>query len=231
MNRGLCTLLIVLSACGGSGTAHVVLGARAGTAGSTAATAPSQRAQPLDLKNGIIVTRLRIVLSEVKLETASGSGEVELKTAPLLIDLLQPDLEGGAPREVNLADVQGATYRELKFKIHEPSLSDRGVSLDNGLFWMASENASVIVDGTVDARPFTFKSAVDAQEELEGNFALGDGDHYVTLNVDPSGWFGGSGAARLDPTVESNRSQIENLVQHSFQAFQDDDHDGHRDHD
>ena len=91
MNRGFLALVLGLAACGGSGTAHVVLGARAGTAASTAATAPDQRAQPLDLKNGIIVTRLRIVLSEVKLETGPGSGEVEMKAAPLLIDLLQRD--------------------------------------------------------------------------------------------------------------------------------------------
>jgi len=229
-NRGLLAfgVGIGLAACGGSGTAHVALGARAGTAASTAG-AQGQQVQPLDLKNGIIVTRLRIALSEVKLE--AGSGEAELKTAPLLVDLLQPDLESGTPHEVNLADVQAATYRELKFKIHKPSLSDRGVAVDNGLFWMASENASIIVDGTVDARPFTFKSAVDAQEELPGSFAFGDGNHYVTLNLDPSGWFGGAGTARLDPTVDSNRAQIENLVQHSFLVFQDDDHDGHRDRD
>jgi hypothetical protein len=34
--------------------------------------------------------------------------------------------------------------------------------------------------------------------------------------------------ARLDP-VEANREQIEQNIRGSFQAFQDDDHDGHRD--
>jgi hypothetical protein len=231
MDRSFLALVLGLAACGGTGTAQVGLGARAGSAASTAASAPNQQAQPLDLKNGIIVTRVRIVLSEVKLETGPGTGEVEMKTDPLLVDLLQPDLESGTPREVDLANLHAGTYRELKFKIHKPSLSDRGVSLDNGLFWMASENASVIVDGTIDARPFTFKSAVDAQQELEGSFTLGDGSHYVTLNLDPSAWFGAPGAARLDPTVEANRSQIENQVQRSFQVFQDDNHDGRRDHD
>ena len=229
MKRVMFAFVLGLAACGGSGTAHVGLGARAGTTASTAAAASTQQAQPLDLKNGIVVTRLRVVLSEVKLETDAASGEVEMKTAPLLIDLLEPDLESGTPREVNLAEVHAATYRELKFKIHKPSLGDSGVALDNGLFWMASENASVIVDGTVDGKPFTFKSGVDAQQSLEGTFTFGDGNHYVTLNLDPSAWFGGPGTARLDP-VESNRSRIENNVQQSFKAFQDDDHDGHRDH-
>ena len=229
MNRGFCVLVGGLAACGGAGTAHVGLGARAGTAASTAATAANQETQPLDLKNGIIVTRLRVVLSEVKLET--GSEESQLKTAPLLVDLLQPDLESGTPREVDLADVHAGTYRELTFKIHKPAFSDSGVSLDNGLFWMASDNASVIVDGSVDARPFTFKSGVDAQQKLEGNFQFGDGNHYVTLNLDPTGWFGGSGPARLDPSVEGNRARIENNIQGSFNAFQDDNHDGREDRD
>ena len=74
MNRVSSALVLGLAACGGSGSAHVALGARAGTPASTVG-ARGQEAQPLDLKNGIVVTRLRVVLSEVKLET--GSAEVE----------------------------------------------------------------------------------------------------------------------------------------------------------
>jgi len=226
MNRSVSALVLGIAACGGSGTAHLGLGARAGTSTSTAASFGEQ-AQPLDLKNGIVVTRLRVVVSEVKLATSSG--ESELKSAPLLIDLLQPDLETGKPHEVALADVDAGSYRELKFKIHKPALTDEGVSVDNGLFWMASDHASVIVDGTVDGRPFIYKSGVDAQEDVRGTFQIGDGDHYVTLNLDPSAWFGGTGAARLDPTDGSNHSGIENNIETSFHAFQDDDHDGHED--
>jgi hypothetical protein len=230
MNRGLWALLICLSACGGSGTAHVGLGARAGTAASTAA-ALNQEVQQLDLQNGIVVTRLRVALSEVKLESGSSGSEGELKTAPLLIDLLQPDLERGTSREVELADIPAGTYRELAFRIHEPKLAEPGVSLDNGLFWMASDGASVIVDGTIDGKPFTFKSAIEADETVEGTFDLGAGNHYVTLNVDPTGWFGGANASRLDPTNDANRPRIEDNIRKSFQAFKDDDHDGREDRD
>lgn len=229
MDRGLCVLVIVLAACGGSGTAHVGLGARAGTAASTAPGSPSQLPQPLDLNNGIVVSRLRAALSEVKLTTGASGSEGELKTAPLLIDLLQPDLENGRSREVALADMPAGTYRELKFKIHKPALSDPGVSVDNGLIWMAADAASVIVDGMVDGRPFTFTSGVDAEETLEGSFDLGDGDHYVTLNLDPTGWFGGANESRLDPTIDANRPQIEDNIRGSFKAFKDDDHNGRED--
>jgi hypothetical protein len=230
MNRGLCVLVVMLAACGGSGTARVGLGARAGTAASTA-PATLAAAQPLDLDNGIVITRLRVVLSEVRLVTGNGGPERELKAAPLLIDLLQPDFENGTSREVDLADVPAGTYRELRFKIHKPALTDPGASVDNGLFWMASDAASVIVDGTIDGKPFTFKSGVDADETMEGTFDLGDGDHHVTLNLDPTVWFGGSDASRLDPTIDANRPAIEGNIRGSFKAFKDDDHDGREDRD
>jgi hypothetical protein len=172
---------------------------------------------------------LRVALSEVKL--TRGGDESELKTAPVLVDLLQPELESGTAREVELADVPAGTYRELTFRVHEPALTDPGVSLDNGLFWMASDGASVIVDGTIDGKPFTFKSAVDAAETLEGTFDLGAGNHHLMLNLDPTGWFGGANASRLDPTIDANRPRIEDNIRGSFQAFKDDDHDGHEDRD
>jgi hypothetical protein len=172
-----------------------------------------------------------VVLSEVRLAAGDGGPEREMKAAPLLIDLLQPDFESGASREVDLADLPAGTYRELKFKIHKPALTDPGVSLDNGLFWMASDAASVIVDGTIDGKPFTFKSSVDADETMEGTFDLGDGDHSVTLNLDPTVWFAGSNASRLDPTIDANRPQIEGNIRGSFKAFRDDNHDGREDRD
>jgi hypothetical protein len=55
---------------------------------------------------------------------------------------------------------------------------------------------------------------------------IGDASN-LTLNVDAASWFTANGS-RLDPRSESNRSRIEN-IQKSFQAFEDDDHDGRED--
>ena len=52
------------------------------------------------------------------------------------------------------------------------------------------------------------------------------GQQNVTLNVDPSTWFGGSGTARLDPSVAGNKSAIENNIQSSMKLFEDNDHNG-----
>jgi hypothetical protein len=234
MKRITCLLVLILTACGGSGTSQVALSARAGTAASTAATAAGQQAQPLDLGNGIILTHLRVVLSEVKLEgtastDAGTADEVEFKTAPMLLELTGASLDNGTTQQITISDVKAGTYREIKFKIHKPSSSEPGVSSDAGLTEMASKNASIIVDGTIDGTTFTFTSAVDAQHQAEGTFNFGDGSHAMTLNLDASTWFGGTGASRLDPRVAGKRSAIENNIQNSFKAFQDDNHDGHED--
>jgi len=84
------------------------------------------------------------------------------------------------------------------------------------------------VNGTIDGADFQFVTAVNQDQKTEGNIVLADGSN-LTLAVDPSTWFT-SGGARLDPTNEQNRSQIENNIQASLKAFQDDDHDGHDDH-
>jgi hypothetical protein len=238
MNRISCVLVLTLAAaCGGSGSSQVALSARAGTAASTAATATGQQAQPLDLGNGIILTRVRVVLSEVKLEgtasTDAGTGdEVEFKSAPVLLDLSGPSLDNGTTQQITLSNVKPGTYREIKFKIHKPSVSDTGVSADAGLAAMANQGFSIIVDGTIDGAQFTFNSAVDAQQQAEGTFNFSDGNHALTLNLDATTWFGGTGTSRLDPRSPSGtvRSRIENNIQTSFKAFQDDDHNGREDH-
>jgi hypothetical protein len=241
MNRISCVLVLTLAAaCGGSGSSQVALSARAGTAASTAATATGQQAQPLTLVNGIVITRLRVVLNEVKLEgtasTDAGTGEeVEFKTAPTLLDLSGSTLDNGTTQQVTLSNVKPGTYREIKFKIHKPSQSDAGVAADAGLAAMANQGFSMIVDGTIDAgtsnaKTFAFSSALEAQQQVEGTFNFTDGSHGLTLNLDATTWFGGTGSSRLDPTVAANKSQIENNIKASFKAFQDDDHDGHEDH-
>ncbi len=91
-------------------------------------------------------------------------------------------------------------------------------------------SASVVVEGQIDGQPYTFISGVDADERFAGTYNMTSGDNSVTLNLDPSTWFGGSGAARLDPRVAGNQSAIENNIQASMKVFDDDNHDGQPDH-
>jgi len=231
MNRISCVLVLLLAACSGSNNANVALGARAGATESTAASATNQQAQPLQACDGIVMSRVRMVLSEVKLEGPSSSDagtgdEVEFKSAPMLLDLSGTTLDSGTTQQVTVANVPAGTYREIRFKIHKLSQGEAGS--DAGLQAMGAN--SVVVDYTRNGGPqLTFVSQVDAQQKLEGTFDLTEGSHTLTLNVDASTWFT-KGATCLDPASAGNLSDINNNIQNSLKAFRDDDRDGHDDH-
>lgn len=227
-----------LFACGGS-TLSLSYHAGAPTP-ATAFAVPSSGSKALTLSNGIVLSRVRIVISEVTLEpldttatVASTStstevdGEDEVEAGPILLDLSGAALDGGVVQKVTDASFKAGTYHEIKFKIHKPEGSENGVAGNAAVKEMADRNASVIVDGTIDGVAFTFVSALEAQQRSEGTFVLKAGSN-VTLNLDETTWFG-SATARLDPRVEANRSQIESNIRASFRAFKDDSRSGHSD--
>jgi hypothetical protein len=214
-------LAVVFSAfIAGCGGPNLSLSVRAG---SPAATASARAA--LVAGNGIVLTRVRVVIGTVELEKAGTAEMDEVASGPYLLDLQGASLDGGTVNKVLEASVAPGTYSEIKFQVHKPEDGERGANAD--LQEMIAAKASIIADGTIDGAPFTFTSAVTAEQKFEGGLVLGDASN-LTLNVDAASWFTSAGS-RLDPRNESNRSQIENNIQSSFKAFSDDDHDGHED--
>jgi hypothetical protein len=142
-------------------------------------------------------------------------GEVEISQGPFLVDLDAAALSAGAVTKVFDAQVPAGTYQELKLEIF-PSA--------------ALQNASLIVDGTVAGKAFSFTSALLAKQKKEGSFVVGGTTANITLLIDPQQWFG-TAAAPLDPTLETNRAAIEANIRRSIDVFQDDDHSGHENHD
>jgi hypothetical protein len=226
MNRALPLIAILATAACGSGGARLALSGRAGSATAAAALSPTA----LTLSNGITIDRVRVALREVELERADATPNdvmdlQEFETGPLVLDLSGTALNGTV-QQVTVQDVPAGAYREIKFKVHPPSMSD---STDQAVMAMATAQpggASIIIEGQIDGQPYTFLSALDAEEKFEGTFNFTSGPQNVTLNVDPSSWFGGTGAARLDPRVAGNKSAIENNIQASMKLFEDNDHNG-----
>jgi Domain of unknown function (DUF4382) len=223
MKRALSLIAILaLAACSGGG-AQLSL---SGRAGSTAAVAPAA----LTLSNGITIDHVRIALRAVELERASATPNdvadlQEYETGPLVVDLYGAAMNGTV-QQVTVQDVPAGAYREIKFKVHPPAMSD---STDPAVVAMATAQAggaSIIVEGQIDQQPYTFLSALDAEQKFEGSFNFRSGPQNLTLNVDPSTWFGGTGTARLDPRDPANKSAIENNIQGSMKVFEDNDHNG-----
>lgn len=217
-------LAALLAGCGGS---NLSFSAKAGS--STTATANA-----LTVSNGAVVSRIRVVIRDLKLEKADGNSsddndDDEIKAGPFLLDLQGTTLENGAVQKVVDAPFTPGQYKEIKLKVHKPSSSQDGstVSSDPAIAEMASKNASIIVDGTFNGAPFSYVTDIEAQQKFEGNITLDAGSN-ITLNVDPTNWFG-TATAPLDPTVAANKSAIDNNIRSSFRAFHDDNHDGHDD--
>ena len=223
------TALLVL-ACARSNTAPVSF--------SVAATKTATASSALVVAGTINVQHVRLNVGRLKLEgQGSGTGsdgehdddqdggmadggaghvdEVEIRQGPFLVDVDAAALNAGAVTKVFDAQVPAGTYQELKLEIF-PSA--------------ALQNASVIVDGTVAGKAFSFTSALVAKQKKEGSFVVGGSTANITLLIDPQQWFG-TAAAPLDPTVSSNQAAIEANIRRSIDVFQDDDRSGHENHD
>lgn len=207
-----------LAACGGNTTFSAHLGAP--TASLRAEGAPGA----LTLSNGIVLSRVRVVLQRIQLkldETADNGKDGELKVGPFLTDFSGASLDGGAPSRLFDADVPKGTYKRIKFKVHKVEDAD---ATTPGLTEMKAK--SVVIDGTVDGVAFSWVSALDEEQERKGTFVIGGSDN-LTFNFNPAGWFTKAGA-RLDPRDTKNQSDIEKNIKDSLDCYDDDDGDGKR---
>ncbi|RKH14545.1 DUF4382 domain-containing protein [Corallococcus sp. CA053C] len=241
---GLFASIMLLSACG-NGTTSVGLSTRLGSAVSGAGLT-RQAEQRLTVSNGITVERVRLSVRELELKreghhdddatnddagtsTDDDNGEFKQRTGAFLIDLTGTALEGQVVRLRDVS-VEAGTYDEIEFDIGKVSVTEAG---DNAaLKELAEKEASIIVDGHIDGTAFQFVSSVRVEQEREASFTVTDGDDQnVTINIDPSSWFTGEGGKRLDPRESSARSEIENNLHRSIDAFDDDDKNGGEDSD
>jgi hypothetical protein len=244
--------IFLLAACADSTTAAGRPAAMTLSVTSRSAAAPSSAlaaAAPITVAGGgntLVINQVRVVLGEIELKQAgadcsgsrseaSGSGKsgrendcTEVELDPMLVDV---PLNGTATLDLG-ALVPAGTYRELEFKI-ENADDDSGPEAAFLRAHPEFRGVSVRVDGTFNGQPFTFKSAVEAQIEMELNAPLVVGAANplnLTISIDVASWFKGAGGAVLDPSGVGNAIQIAQNIRASFAAFEDDDRDGVEDH-
>jgi hypothetical protein len=150
----------------------------------------------------------------------------EVKVGPFLVDLAGGALSGGITQVFD-GDVPAGTYRELRVVVDVVQAALAGSNA--ALVDMGSR--SVIIDGTVDGTAFSFESSLRAEQKRESTLTVDSSatTANLTLSIDPSGWFKAADGTRLDPTAAASKSQIENNIKASVDAFCDHDRDGHDD--
>jgi hypothetical protein len=217
VRSGLAVAVLSVAACSSGG--NVTFSARGG------GSSPPATALVVGGAGGVTIDEVQLVVRRVRLERTASDGsshEEELSVGPFVIDLKGSQLDAGALAQVFDADVPPGTYGQVKFEVHR--VEDADVAARPALAPLAGK--SFVVTGSYQGAPFTFSSSLDEEQEREGLFQVGTGTHNITLNLDVTRWFTGPGGTVLDPTLATNRSQIESNVKASIDAYEDDDRNG-----
>jgi len=192
----------------------------------------------------VIVRSVQLVLRAIELkrvETVAcdavvGNGDCEeFETGPNLVTL---PLGATATETMISVDAPAGMYDELEFELHKVEApEDAAFIAANPLF----DGVSIRVTGTFSQAgtrsDFTFTSDLNAKQEIAFATPLtvsDGGQTNVTLRVDIGNWFlNAAGTALVNPASankgQPNENAVRDRIQVSFDAFRDDNHDGHDD--
>jgi hypothetical protein len=167
-------------------------------------------------------------------DSSSADDCEELEFGPVLLDL---PLGGGAAQAFTV-EVAAGTYDELEFEIHKPE--DDGDANDAAFLAAHPDfrRISIRVTGTYNGMPFTYTTDLGEEQERAlvppltlATSAVTD----LTLFVDIDEWFRTGAGTLVNPASANedgpNESLVENNIENSIDAFEDDDRDGDDDDD
>lgn len=193
------------------------------------------------------VQRIQVVMEELELKRALQDQCIDdddaceyFETGPVLIEL---PVAGGVITPFDVA-IPADTYVELELEIDDAD--DDSTSADffaEHPSW--PREASIRVVGTYDANdgagPQAFDVFLEVSAEIERELVPplvvteSTQDVNVTVQVDVAAWFRTVGGDLIDPRAltasDDLLSQVEDNIEGSFEAFEDDDRDGDSDDD
>jgi len=236
--------MFVLAACSDStsiGAARLTLTVTNRASAASAALTPLADVTVTGGGNTLVINKVQLVLGEIELQQASaecsgshsgpgGGGDCpEIELDPVLVDVPL----NNATTTLDLgALIPAGTYSELELEI-EGADDDSGPEAAFVAAHPELRGVSVVVEGTYNGRPFTFRSSLEAELELKFSTPLAVSAAEpltLTVSVDVGSWFRGAGGTVLDPSNAANALAIATNVRSSFAAFEDDDRNGVEDH-
>lgn len=225
MNRTLLfSLLLLGSACG-------LVDANQSGKGSTVSvvmTGASRSMAKTFISNGdtLVISEVKLHIDELELESDNEDSldfELENTLISLPVD--------GTPYQLTDRTVPSGIYKEFELKVERPDDSQSRPSDTD--FWDETGRYSVVVKGTWNGLPFTYRSSQDLEIEIEfePELIVDENNGYtIELNVDYGSWFTANGIA-VNPTLSLNRSGIEARMRNSFDVMGRDDDDDDDDED
>jgi hypothetical protein len=191
-----------------------------------------------DSDNTLAFESVEIVVRELEFELENSDDDCddiradiddcsEVELGPFVVEL---NLDGSMRTAVT-ADVPAGLYDEVEFDVHKVSSGDT----EDSEFLAAHpdlEDVSIRVFGTFNGNSFTYVSDIMDEQEIEFSPALEviDGEPVsVTIQIDVVSWFTDSSGDLIDPQTANkggdNESEVNNNIQDSFDAFEDEEDD------
>lgn len=192
-----------------------------------------------DGTNTLVISQVEMVVEELEIQRVEGSVTCaedvsgdnddceELEIEAFLLDL---PLSPGATQVISVP-VDTGSYDEFEFKIHKPESGG-----DDDAFLAAHpdfDGVSIRVHGTWNGTPFTYETDLDAEQEIDlvpPLVVTEAGTTDFTLFIDLGTWFRAGDSSLIDPSSanvgQANEGVVKENIKNSFQAFEDENHDG-----
>jgi hypothetical protein len=206
--------------------------------GNTSTTAPQANNLSLsamslpdsvgDSQNFFVVDTVKILIKDIKVDlnnTSEDSSDFKIGPFVLFLNL------SSSINTISSAIIPAGTYEKIKFEVHK--LEDAEAVPDPEFADANGSRYSVIVKGWYFGNYFVYRSTKSAHQILHfpNTIPLTSAVLWnVTMVVKPYIWFIKNGAY-LDPRDSTNRNDIDNNIKdninnHSFKAFKDNDKNG-----
>lgn len=175
--------------------------------------------------NSIRLNEIKVLIRKLKLDRVNSNESSDVKIGPFVIHLNPNGINTG----VQVSDAPTGIYKRVKFEVHK--LEDFEIPPDPEFREgeSGSERYSIIIKGEFNNTPFVYKSQRTTYQKIEFQTPLiieNNSSVNLTIKVNPYSWFFDEGEY-MDPSDESNRSEIEMNIEHSFKnAFRDNNRDG-----
>lgn len=179
--------------------------------------------------NTAAIQEVKLFVDEMELESADEDS-LDFEREAFIISL---PLDGSS-LTLTESEIPAGFYDEFELEIEKPE-SDENISDPD--FRDETGSYSVVVKGLYNNEPFMFRSDEDFELELDLNPPLDiseSDDALLVISVDVSDWFRGSDGTDLDPKDFANLETINENIENSFEAFEennDDDDDDDEDED
>jgi hypothetical protein len=208
---------LLLAGCGSvsdsKSDANVHLRMQAASSTNTAAKFAAQSTQ----SDSLVITEVKFFVEEMEIESVQNDS-LDFERENFIVNL---PLDG-MPLDIANLDIPAGIYDEFEIEIEKPD--DKDVVVTDTDFKDETGDYSVVVKGTFNGEAFMFRSSEDFEIEIELNSPINLGDDesaVLMISVDVMSWFLGATGEVLDPKNPANTERINENIEASFEAFED----------